>query len=141
MKKTDRQTVFNKFGGRCAYCGCELTKGWHVDEIEPVIRTVRYLTDETGRNIYDYEKHEYKKEIHIEHPENFHMDNQYPACASCNITKHCMSLESFREVVQGFISSLNKYTTQYKVAKRYGLIEETKKSVLFYFETYTPQAE
>ena len=36
MNKKDRELIFNKYGGKCAYCGCELTKGWHVDEFEPV---------------------------------------------------------------------------------------------------------
>lgn len=24
LTKTERMTVYNKMGGRCAYCGCEL---------------------------------------------------------------------------------------------------------------------
>lgn len=39
MKKADREKIFYKYGGRCAYCGCELTKGWHVDHIEPNLKT------------------------------------------------------------------------------------------------------
>ncbi len=35
MTKTDRQKIFDKYGGKCAYCGCELQKGWHVDHVEP----------------------------------------------------------------------------------------------------------
>lgn len=28
-----------KFGGRCAYCGCELPeKGWHADHVQAVLR-------------------------------------------------------------------------------------------------------
>ncbi|MVM34585.1 hypothetical protein GO755_31440 [Spirosoma sp. HMF4905] len=27
-------TGVDKFGDKCAYCGCELTKGWHIDEVE-----------------------------------------------------------------------------------------------------------
>lgn len=43
VSKKDREIIFNKFGGRCAYCGCELTKGWHVDEVEPVRRNRKWV--------------------------------------------------------------------------------------------------
>ena len=32
----DRQILFNKYEGKCAYCGDDLKKGWHVDHIEPI---------------------------------------------------------------------------------------------------------
>ena len=31
MEKKVRQSVFDKYGGRCAYCGCELDSKWQVD--------------------------------------------------------------------------------------------------------------
>lgn len=50
--------------------------------------------------------------------------------------KSSETLEAFREKIAGFINSLNLYHTQYKFAKRYGLVEETKKEVRFYFEMF-----
>jgi hypothetical protein len=117
MTKADRQKIFEKYGGRCAYCGCELQKGWHVDEIEPVRRNI----NKPG----------------CIHPERFTLENQNPACASCNINKHSDSLEGFRSLIYGFINSLNRDSVQYKVAKRYGLVNETGIEVKFYFETLT----
>jgi len=35
---TKRQKVYDKFNGRCAYCGCELKAGFHIDHIEPIRR-------------------------------------------------------------------------------------------------------
>lgn len=136
MKKADRQKVFDKYEGRCAYCGCELVKGWHVDEIDPVRRTWKYLRDETGRRIWDEEKQDWAKEFFMIHPDRLCIENQNPACASCNINKHSGDLEEFRNLVSGFINSLNTYSVQYKIAKRYELIEETKKEVVFYFEKF-----
>lgn len=46
-----------------------------------------------------------------------------------------MPLEQFRELIAGFMKHLNNISTQYKIAKRYGLITETEKPVVFYFET------
>src|ERR1035437_1582017 len=61
--------------------------------------------------------------------------NQKPACASCNINKHSLSLEEFRSLIQGFMKYLNQLKTQYKIAKRYGLVKEDIKPIIFYFES------
>lgn len=134
MKKADRQKLYAKYGGRCAYCGCELVKGWHVDEIEPVRRSWKYKKDEMGQLIYNNKGNPIK--IHyMEHPERLHIDNQNPACASCNINKHSNTLEQFRENIAGYLKSLNERMVQYKMVKKYGLVVETEKPVVFYFET------
>ena len=59
-----------------------------------------------------------------------------PACASCNINKHAMKLEDFRALIAGFMKHLNERNTQYKIAKRFGLVAEEAKPVIFYFEQY-----
>ena len=123
--KPNREKIFNKFSGHCAYCGCELEKGWHVDEIKPVGRIYSY--DEFNRNRKRWTGK-------YEHPENLNFENQVPSCPSCNINKHGMSIEHFRQVIEHFIISLNRDFTQYKIAKRYGLIKETGNKVKFYFE-------
>lgn len=115
MKVKDRELVFNKYGGKCAYCGCDLTKGWHVDHIEPIVR-----------NWVDGS---------CEKPENENLQNYNPSCPSCNIQKNSYTLEQFRENIKQFVNSLNQYSTQYKFAKKYGLIKETEVDVKFYFET------
>lgn len=137
MTKKDRQLVFDKYGGRCAYCGCELVKGWHVDEIEPVRRNYKYVHGHWKVPDGIDAKYIGPKTVPngCLHPERFHIDNQNPACASCNINKHSMDLEEFRKMVAGFVNSLNQYSTQYKIAKRYGLIHETGIDIKFYFET------
>lgn len=157
-EKKDRQKIFDKYGGRCAYCGCELQKGWHVDEIEPVRRRwktikghwalpdgtpvksnsftedegiergIRWRDDRTVPDGYD-------------HPERLTIENQNPACASCNINKHSAPLESFRALIAGFTNSLNRDSVQYKMAKRYGLVQETKQEVVFYFEKHKPNQQ
>lgn len=121
--KKVRDILFKKYDGLCAYCGCELQKGWHVDEIEPIRRNFKFVDGKTvsGGDCM--------------HPERLHIDNQNPACASCNINKHSMSLEDFRKLITGFMKHLNEVSTQYKIAKRYGLVTETKADVKFYFET------
>ncbi len=153
--KKDRQIIFDKFGGKCSYCGDPLKKGWHVDELLPVrrkwkTREAGYYHEPTERvlNISDYlelDLHEQKlctfrssKRVldGMEHPERMHIDNQMPSCPSCNINKHSMSLEDFRNNITGFVKSLNRDNVQFKVAKRYGLIKETPRPIVFYFESF-----
>ncbi|MCY4781748.1 HNH endonuclease [Sphingobacterium sp. UT-1RO-CII-1] len=117
LTKQQRVTLRDKFGGRCAYCGCELGKTFHADHIEPIKR------DWVNGG--------------CEHPERNTLENFNPSCPSCNIVKSSMPLESFRKVIAGFIKSLNRDSTQYKFAKRYGLLEEREVEVRFWFEEFT----
>ncbi len=126
-KKKNREIIYNKFNGRCAYCCVDLQKGWHVDEMLPVRRNFKRNPDTMARNQWIFDGT-------YEHPERFHIDNQVPSCPSCNINKHSMSVDEFRALIFGFITSLNRDSTQYKIAKRYGLISENIKSVVFLFE-------
>jgi len=129
MKVEDREIIRMKFNNKCAYCGCELQKGWHVDELYPVIRNYKWNKDKT-RYIHDGT---------YMNPKNLNIDNQMPSCPSCNINKHSMTLEDFRHLIENFIISLNRDSTQYKIAKRYGLIKEEIKPVVFYFEKLTKE--
>lgn len=127
MTKKDRQIVFDKYKGKCAYCGCELQKGWHVDHIEPIVRDF----------IYNKSKQRLETNGICRNPENENLQNYNPSCPSCNIQKNSYTLEQFRENIKEFVNSLNQYSTQYKFAKKYGLIQETEIEVKFYFETLT----
>jgi 5-methylcytosine-specific restriction endonuclease McrA len=126
MSKKLRDFLFNKYNGRCAYCGDMLEKGWHIDEIEPVRRN----------HIYDRVKKKFviNKDNPMQHPERLTIENQNPSCPSCNINKHSLSLEEFRLLIKGFTKHLNEKSTQYKIAKRYGLVQENEIDVVFYFE-------
>jgi len=152
MKKADREKVFNKYGGKCAYCGCQLVKGWHVDHLEPVIRLTKSIGNTYQHKVTgaiatprDAQSDTFLEEFEwverkvvpngFEKPERDCMENYMPACASCNINKHSADLESFRRLITGFMKHLNEVSTQYKIAKRYGLVVEETKPVVFYFET------
>lgn len=125
MKKTDRELIFNKYDGKCAYCGCELIKGWHADHIEPIVRDF----------IYNKNKQRFKTNGICRNPENDNLQNYNPSCPSCNIQKNSYTLEQFRENIKQFVNSLNQYSTQYKFAKKYGLVSENDIEVKFHFET------
>ena len=116
-----RQAIFDKSGGKCWYCGCELVKGWHADHLEPVRRNSKWAIDNAGAD-------------KMLNPEFDTEENKVPACAKCNMMKSSYNIEQFRSVINDFIDSLNSYSTQYNFAKKYGLVEETEKPVVFWFE-------
>lgn len=114
LSKPQREGLRLKYSGRCAYCGCELGERWCADHIQPLVR--------------DWVNGGCK------YPERDTFENLAPACNSCNTIKGSLSLESFRKAIAGFITSLNRDSTQYKFAKKYGLLEEKQVEVRFYFE-------
>ena len=103
---TKRDKIFNKFNGKCAYCGCELQKGWHIDHLLPLVRSPF-----TGEQQY---------------PERNNFDNLMPSCPSCNNYKHSYSIEEFRRLISELRKQL-MLSTQYKISLRYGLINEVEK--------------
>lgn len=46
LSKKQREELRMKFGGRCAYCGCQLPeKGWHADHVKAVYRELEIDRD------------------------------------------------------------------------------------------------
>jgi hypothetical protein len=126
LTKVQRETVRQMFGGKCAYCGEPLPDRWHADHIEPVVRYL--ITRQTSRGTYRLASGKPSR------PELDVMDNFMPSCPPCNISKGSMTLEVWRGWLAGHVNSLNAYHPIYRLAKKYGLIEETGASVTFYFE-------
>lgn len=135
MNKKKREKIRLKYDNHCAYCGCVLGKTFHVDHIEPVGRYKDRVGGgwtilEDGERYYIPPIYEDK----LTYPERDKEDNYNPSCPSCNIYKGSVDLEQFRIMLSKTINSLNQRNTQYKFAKRYGLIMETNIPVTFYFE-------
>ena len=121
LKKLEREQVRMKYGGRCAYCGVELGPKWQADHHEAVRRN-------WGKEA---------KLVPALNPENHNLANMMPACIPCNLSKHAMPLEAWREWLAGHVNSLNLYHPISRLAKAYGLIVETAAPVVFYFEKVT----
>jgi len=110
-KKQLRYIVFNKYNGRCAYCGINLTllKSWNVDHIIPKIMGG---TDE--------------------------LNNLNPSCKDCNNYKCHSSLETFRffakQMFNEKLEYLFKSKTKMQVALNMGIIIHKEWDGIFYFE-------
>lgn len=113
---TEREKIFEKTGGKCSYCGCNLSdKRWHVDHMIPVRRNISNNSE-------------------MDYPELDCYENKFPSCAPCNIAKHTLSVESFRKELSLNLSRLYKDNTNYRKAIRFGMITENQEPIVFYFE-------
>jgi 5-methylcytosine-specific restriction endonuclease McrA len=118
-KKIDREGVYNKCSGHCAYCGIEITfKQMQVDHIKPLYRN---------------DKVETLEDWGVERGTD-EMDNLNPSCSRCNKWKSTFSLEMFRTIVKNSIERMERDTPNFRLARDYGLIEVVEKPVIFYFE-------
>ena len=119
MKK-HRELIFSKYGGRCAYCGCELQKGWHIDHIEPAY--------------HNWSDDDIKK--HLKKPRGLNeIENYNPACPRCNRWKGTWSIEQFRNEIFMQTERLKRDSASYRLLLDYKRIDEDYRPVKFYFET------
>jgi len=110
--KPSREYILAKTNGRCAYCGVELNGKFQVDHLEP--------QKPYGNRSPDFD---------VNHPSNL-----YAACASCNNYKSNFPLDYWRKMIEERHIQLQRQS-QYRLAIRFGLIQEIIKPVVFYFET------
>lgn len=113
LTKIQRAELKQKFGGHCAYCGCELGDKWQADHLEPIRRN----DDGTCMN------------PHLDVYENL-----MPACNICNKNKHSFPLEFWRKTLEDSNRKLNDYVANYRLALKFGQIRETTQPIVFYFE-------
>jgi 5-methylcytosine-specific restriction endonuclease McrA len=118
LTKQQRAALREKFGGRCAYCGQPLGERWHADHIEPLVRN-DWMKVPRGP---DY-------------PERHALENMNPSCPPCNIDKHSMSLESWRQIIGRSNDVLTRDNATFRRALRYGLVTPSESPVVvFHFE-------
>lgn len=105
ISKSTREEVHKKYKGHCAYCGCNLEyKDMQVDHL---------IAKRVGGN----------DEI----------KNYMPACRMCNFYKDTFSIEEFRENIKTVSERLEREFI-YRLAKKYGAVEEKEDDIKFYFE-------
>ena len=118
MKKEIRQTVYEKYDKRCAYCGCYLF----------------YIKDMQVDHLVSKFHFKFKMAKKYTDKELNDIENLMPSCRVCNKWKSCHSVEQFRFEIQEQLKRLNEYSSNYRLAKKYGLVEEKQQSIIFYFE-------
>lgn len=131
LTKKQRAELRMKFGGRCAYCGCELPeKGWHADHVEAAFRKLEFGERQSNGTRRAVATGEFWR------PENDAIENLFPACAPCNLFKATFSVELFREEITRQAERARAYSVNFRTAERFGLVEVVEKPVVFWFEKY-----
>lgn len=115
FSKAIRQAVYDKYNGRCAYCGREIAyKDMQVDHF-----VAKRVWNESGSD---------------------DISNLMPSCRMCNHYKRGNSLETFRHCIQEIPRKLRENYI-YKVGVVYGNVLERKKSIVFFFEQNRNEAK
>lgn len=125
LNKADREAVRSMFGGRCAYCGAELSQRWHVDHVEPSLRKLEIVQTIRGA--------QWRAGV-TTRPDRDVLTNYMPACPPCNIDKHAMSLENWRGKLQRTIQVLMNNSPTFRHAVSFGMLHVLEAPVVFYFE-------
>ena len=119
MKKELRERVWSKYKKHCAYCGCDLTyKQLRIDHIK-----AKYRGDTDESLIKLCRKRGSDDE-----------SNLNPSCGSCNSSKGCMSIESFRTAIMYKLTAIRRDSSQFRLLERYEIVKAVKDKVVFYFE-------
>lgn len=131
ITKAQRNQLRMKFGGKCAYCGCDLPeKGWHADHVAPIRRDFDVVYSPAhGAHISRSNGKALNPDLHA-------IENLFPACAPCNLFKATWSIEDMRREITRQIERARSYSVNFRTAERFGLIEVVNKPVMFWFEIY-----
>lgn len=120
--------IYEKYNGHCGYCGEAIKfRDMQIDHIIPKTNFTQHITREKQK-IPPFLYHLTEKDVH-------HPDNLMPACRACNGAKSWYSLELFRWEIEQQLDRVNRYSNNYRLAKRYKLVQETPQKIVFYFET------
>lgn len=65
--------------------------------------------------------------------------NLNPSCFACNNYKMTFLIEELRRAVGRQVERARRYSVNFRLAERYGLIKETGNPVVFYFERALPR--
>lgn len=104
-----RKTVWEKYGGKCAYCGDGPLIEFHVDHKEP-------FHSYTGKDLNA-------------------ISNLLPACAPCNRFKGGMTVSQFRHELSQQAERARRYSSNFRWAEKFGLITvKESDAVFFYFD-------
>ena len=117
LNKKQREKLKQKYGGNCAYCGCELGDKWHADHLAPIYRG-------------------YEDSCEISHRGKDEINNLMPACVSCNLSKSTFSLEMWRNEINEKVDRLKKYEKNFRLVLAFNQIKLTNDPVVFYFEKF-----
>lgn len=133
-----RKAIWDKSGGKCWYCGCDLPeKGWHADHFEAIVRSPVITGYETvKRETYLGVDMSYQRPIYgisIKNESLDTQDNLVPSCAPCNLMKGKLSVDGFRNLIADQKRMLLSKPFL-RNAVRFKVINLSEEPIVFWFE-------
>jgi len=144
LSKSQRLHIRYMFGGKCAYCGCDLGDKWHVDHVEAIRRDWEYMKDEHGNYVTTKDGITRTRATgKLYAPENDTLENLFPACIKCNILKSAENVEGFRSTLTYMAHSVPRIEGYSHVRHliRFGKLTIDPTPVVFWFEKYAELTE
>lgn len=121
IPKKTRIKVWEKYGKKCAYCGCDLEyKDMQVDHADSVAFAKWRKTN--------------PEELDSE-------DNLMPACRMCNYYKSASGIEGFRKKLKKQLTHSSIASFQTRLAIKYGMVIVSEWDGKFWFEKYKKENE
>lgn len=109
--KINRQSIYDKFSGKCAYCGTSIEfKKMQIDHYWP--QSLAHLQKDIDNNRFE---------------------NLMPSCHKCNSHKKGMRPETWRNELERH-SDMLQNNSQFQRALLFEQVTITKKPIRFYFE-------
>ena len=130
LSKDQRDQIKSMFGGHCAYCGVVLGDKWHADHVIAIRRDSEFVPAPKDSPY----THVSRTTGTCANPELDCIENMMPSCSPCNLYKGGNTLEGWREQLQELNRKLNDYSKHFRFAKLFGLVQETERPIVFYFE-------
>lgn len=119
LTKAQREQIYRKYDGHCAYCGAAIElKDMQADHIKPIFR---------GWDDRD------KKHLPKGYAGDNSIENFNPSCRACNFRKGTDDIDGFRAAIEHGLECCRRDFT-YRMMVRYGLVIEQPQKVQFYFE-------
>jgi hypothetical protein len=128
--KAIRPRIYNRFQGRCGYCGVHLKIGdMTIDHIIP--KSIFKETIINKKDIPYFLKHLTIKDVS-------HIDNLMCCCKICNAWKGTKTLSQFKKEITKSVDYIKK-DFNFKIALKYNLLIENPQDVKFFFEELEEQ--
>ena len=118
---TEREIVYNKYEGHCAYCGRKIDfKEMQVDHFHP-------------KQLKTWINSPVMVELYKLPPDIENIKNKMPSCRRCNHYKRGLMIENFRIVMKDLHKRIEKIYIN-KVAMDFGMMKVTPFNGEFYYE-------
>ena len=106
-----RREVYEKFNGKCAYCGKNIE-----------------FDDMTLDHVHPHSKGGTKT-----------IENIYPCCHLCNVQKGSKSVEEFRKYLEEDVYACLDDNSFWRILLRYRGVYKRKRPIQFFFEKFNKQ--